>query len=163
MAEATGVAVLVLGDTGVRHAARLVEESPEGVDRGVEGKVADEQGLSHTLQVSVIGLVGAGEAVLGLVLETLGLFDDEVAAHMLTSVLLESLVELVLGSDFHEAESAGSASRAVSDEFDIGHLAERAEKFVDVLLGRIVGKATDFDFIFLVGVISSLGSGSLKN
>jgi len=154
VAEPTGVAFLVFGNTGVSDSSGLVEEGPKGVRSGVEGEVTHKEGLGDAGQMAVVGF-GRLLVELGFG-QTFGLFDDKVAAHVFATVLLESLVHVGFGSDFHEAEATGLAGSAVSDQFHVRDLAESAEEVLDIVLGGIVAQAAHFDFVFLVGGGSGL-------
>jgi len=108
--------------------------------------------------VSVVGFLTAVSIALRSLLEAFGLFDDQVAAHVFTTILLESFVEVFLARNFDEAETTGSASGTVSHEFHVRNSAESAEEILNILLRSVVAETTNLDFEFLVGF---LGSGLL--
>lgn len=87
--------------------------------------------------------------LIGSILYSFRLLNYEISAHMFTAVLLDSLIHVFFGSHLDKAESSGSSGSAVGHQLDVGHFAELAEKFLDILLSSVIAQASHFDLEFL--------------
>jgi hypothetical protein len=69
--------------------------------------------------VGIIRLGGSIKVVLRTLLDTFGLLDNQVAAHMFATVLGQGLVQVLFGRDLDEGETSGAASCAVAHQFHV--------------------------------------------
>jgi len=83
--------------------------------------------------VGIIGLGGSTKIVLRTLLDTFGLLDNQVAAHVFATVLGQGLVQVLFGRNLDEGETSGTASGAVGHQFHERNSAERLEEGLDVV------------------------------